>query len=224
MDGPPGRTTHVDPLPAPGADRPYGEVLSAWRARCRGRLEALLGPAPVPDKVALRLETLESVECEGYRRDKIVFDTEEMMSVPAYLLVPHARVGPGPAVLAAHGHGPGKSEACGLERTGTPNADYAHQLASRGYVVLAPDLRCFGERLDWNPEDHYACDTNLVHAVMAGLNPLAQNLWDLARALDVLEDHPLVDPGRIGMAGLSYGGTVTLFLAALGRAGGRPRW
>jgi dienelactone hydrolase len=118
-------------------------------------------------------------------------------------------------MLAVHGHGPGKSEACGLERTGTPNADYAHQLAGRGYVVLAPDLRCFGERLDWNPDDHYACDTNLVHAVMAGLNPLTQNLWDLARALDVLESHPLVDPTRIGMAGLSYGGTVTLFLAAI---------
>ena len=48
--------------------------------------------------------------------------------------------------------------------------------------MLAPDLRCFGERLDWNPEDHYACDTNLVHAVMAGWNPLGQNVWDLARA------------------------------------------
>jgi Dienelactone hydrolase family len=128
--------------------------------------------------------------------------------------VPHGRKAPGPAVLAVHGHGPGKAEAVGLEHTGTPNADYAHQLAARGYVVLAPDLRCFGERLDWNPPDHYACDTNLVHAVMAGVNPLTQNLWDMARSLDVLETHPLVDPARIGMAGLSYGATVTLFLAA----------
>ncbi len=212
-----GETRHVDPLP--GAETPatgsgnYAQALAEWRVRCRARLDALLGPTP--GRVPLRLETLESVECEGYRRDKVVFDTEETMSVPAYLLVPHARSAPGPAVLAVHGHGPGKSEAVGLERTGTPNADYAHQLARRGYVVLAPDLRCFGERLDWNPEDHYACDTNLVHAVMAGINPLAQNLWDLARALDVLEAHPLVDPGRIGMAGLSYGGTVTLFLAAV---------
>ena len=211
-----GRTRHVDPLPVhDGAARSVvdAEVLAQWRERCRARLDALLGPKP--GRVPLRFETVESVGCDGYRRDKVVFDTEEMMSVPAYLLVPDGRASPGPAVLAAHGHGPGKSEACGLERTGTPNADYAHQLARRGYVVLAPDLRCFGERLDWNPEDHYACDTNLVHAVMAGINPLAQNLWDLARALDVLEDHPLVDADRIGMVGLSYGGTVTLFLAAL---------
>src|ERR1700686_3365892 len=36
----------------------------------------------------------------------------------------------------------------------------------------------------------------------------------MARALDVLEADPLVEPGRIAMAGLSYGGTMTLFLAA----------
>jgi dienelactone hydrolase len=35
------------------------------------------------------------------------------------------------------------------------------------------------------------------------------------RALDVLAAHPLVDPARIGAGGLSYGGTCTLFLAAL---------
>ncbi|HXQ90254.1 MAG TPA: alpha/beta hydrolase family protein [Acidimicrobiales bacterium] len=226
-----GQTRHIDPLPLPdpggaegagdagGAGRTgdassseYAAALAEWRVRCRQRLVTLLGP--MPSRAPLRLETIESVECEDYRRDKVVFDTEQTMSVPAYLLVPHGRVAPGPAVLAAHGHGPGKAEAVGLERTGTPNADYAHQLARRGYVVLAPDLRCFGERLDWNPDDHYACDTNLVHAVMAGINPLTQNLWDLGRALDVLETHPLVDPGRMAMVGLSYGGTVTLFLAA----------
>jgi dienelactone hydrolase len=197
-----------DPLPDEGGPA----VLEQWRGRTRARLGELLGP--LPDRVPLDLETLESVKCDGYRRDKIVFETEETMSVPAYLLVPDDRAAPGPAVLAAHGHGPGKALVCGLAETPAPNGDYAVQLVRRGYVVLAPDLRCFGEREDWNPEDHYACDTNLVHAVMAGVNPLTQNLWDLARCLDVLESHPLVDPGRMGMVGLSYGGTVTLFLAA----------
>jgi len=53
-----------------------------------------------------------------------------------------------------------------------------------------------------------------VHAVMAGESPLTQNLWDLARCLDVLGGHRLVDPARMGAAGLSYGATMTLFLAA----------
>lgn len=195
------------------------EAIPAWRERARARFGALLGPAP--ERVPLDLEVRESVDCGTYRRESIVFDSEAGMSVPAFLLVPHAREAPGPAVLAQHGHGPGKSEVCGLDDDASTEAitehhgDYGHQLAEHGYVVLAPDLRCFGERTDWAPPDKYLCDLNLVHAYAAGTSPLAQNLWDLQRALDVLEQHPLVDPARIGMVGLSYGGTMTLFLAAL---------
>ncbi len=199
---------------------PVGDLsgFDQWRARFDARLQRALAPWPVP--VPLNLEVTDETETDedgsalGYRRQRIVFDTEDTMSVPAYLLIPDGRQTPGTAVLAAHGHGPGKSRVCGTEPGDPPGGDYAAQLARRGHVVLAPDLRCFGERADWNPPDHYGCDTNLVHQVMGGWSPLTQNLWDLARALDVLEAHPLVDPARIGMVGFSYGGTVTLFLAA----------
>jgi dienelactone hydrolase len=201
-------TVHEDPLPE--ADL---STLPTWLQGRRDRLRELLGLMPKP--VPLNLETLGSEQCDGYARHQVVFDTEDTMSVPAYLLVPDGRSAPGAAVLACHGHGPGKSQAVGLAHTDAPNSDYARQLVLEGYVVLAPDLRCFGERQDWNPEDHYACDTNLVHAVMAGWNPLAQNVWDLQRCLDVLAGHPLVDPGRLGMVGLSFGGTVTLFTSAV---------
>jgi dienelactone hydrolase len=200
----------ADPLPVERAGDP--SILGEWRARVGERLRALLGR--LPDRVPLDLEIIESVKCDGYHRHKVVFDTEETMSVPAYLLVPDGRRTAGPGILAIHGHGTGKAAVVGLEPTDAPNGDYAQQLACQGFVVLAPDLRCFGERADWNPPDHYGCDTNLVHALMDGWNPLTQNLWDLARALDVLETHDLVDPGRLGVVGLSYGGTLSLFLAA----------
>jgi dienelactone hydrolase len=205
------RVAPADPFPS-GAPAPD---LLAWRERVRTRLADLLGDRP--PRVPLDLETTDSVDCGSYRRDRVVFDADPTMSVPAFLLVPHDRLDPGPAVLALHGHGPGKSAICRLD-PGDGHDDagrYAHDLASLGYVVLAPDLRCFGERADWNPPDHYGCDTNLVSAVMFGVNPLAENLWDMTVALDALCAHPLVDADRVAAVGFSYGATMAFFLAAL---------
>jgi len=184
----------------------------------RGRLSDLLGPLPHP--IPPDVEVTASIDCGSYRRDRLVFDAEPDMSVAAFLLVPHDRDEPGPAVLALHGHGPGKSEVCGLDGPEIRAAiedhqgNYGDRLAQRGYVVLAPDLRCFGERGDRQPDDRYHCDVNLVHAVMAGVSPLTQNLHDLTVCLDVLEEHPLVDAGRLGAVGFSYGATMALLLAA----------
>jgi dienelactone hydrolase len=80
--------------------------------------------------------------------------------------------------------------------------------------VLAPDLRTFGERTDWNPPNIYHCDYAQMHATMFGIDLLALHVWDLCRGIDLLADHELVDPQRIGMVGLSQGGTSTLFVAA----------
>jgi len=191
-------------------------IVPGWRARTRGRLTDLLGEPP--HSVPLAAEVTDSEAVGSYTRHRVVFDSEATMSVPAYLLVPNARRARGPAVLAIHGHGPGKSEIVGLRDEGAMGTehpgDYAHQLAEAGYLVLAPDLRCFGERADPVPADHYLCDANLVAAVAAGRNPLADNLHDLVCSLDLLSDHPLVDPSRIGAAGFSYGGTMALFLSA----------
>ena len=204
---------------APKAPTPFRPGASVAAGRCT----TSSGPNPTPSPWTSRPSSRPIATATGETRWSSTARTPCRYRPTSSCPTPASEAGhPGPAVLACHGHGPGKSQAVGLEHTDMPNADYAHQLARRGYVVLAPDLRCFGERRDWNPDDHYACDTNLVHAVMAGWNPLAQNVWDLRRALDVLEAHALVDPDRIGMCGVSYGGTVTLFTAASTSGSRRP--
>ena len=100
----------VEADPCPLDD--LGAELEPWRARVRERLFTMLGPEP--ESVPLDLETTETVDCGSYRRERVVFDTEPTMSVPAYLLVPHDRTEPGPAILAIHGHGPGKARICGM--------------------------------------------------------------------------------------------------------------
>lgn len=196
------------PLPA------TPDELRVHRDRVRAWLAAALGPDPEP--VPPAFEVRHRQDRTGYRMERVVFDTEPTMSVPALLLVPHDRTAPGPAVLAVHGHGPGKDAIAAPVGDGPrdPGGHYAHELAEAGYVVLAPDLRGFGDRAEpWGAERDF-CDTNLVAAVVAGRNPLGQNRWDLARALDVLADQPLVDADRLGVVGFSYGGTMALFLAA----------
>ena len=86
------------------------------------------------------------------------------MSVPALLLVPNDRDEPGPAVLAQRGHGRASPRCAAStdERRRSSITAATHRLAELGYVVLAPDLRSFGERTDWLPPDKYGCDLNLA--------------------------------------------------------------
>jgi dienelactone hydrolase len=184
----------------------------------RARLHELLGL--LPTMVEADVEVTDVEQRDGYRVERIVFDAEAAMSVPALLLVPDGadEDEPRPAVLAVHGHGTTKdtiSTPGGIRGDeGALNADYAHRLVTAGLVVLAPDLRGFGERSDWTPDDHYHCDVDMVNGILVGTTPFAQNLWDMARCLDVLQGLPYVDQNRMGACGWSYGGTITLFLAA----------
>jgi len=169
----------------------------------RDRLTQLLGPLPAIVDLDVEITPIE--QRDGYSMSRVVFDSEAAMSVPAILFVPDdvdERV-PTAAVVAVHGHGTTKE-----------TIDFAPRLAELGVVVLAPDLRGFGERADWTPDDHYHCDADLVNAVLVGTTPLAQNLWDMARAIDLLQSLVFVDRERIGVCGWSYGGTIALFLAA----------
>jgi dipeptidyl aminopeptidase/acylaminoacyl peptidase len=54
-----------------------------------------------------------------------------------------------------------------------------------------------------------------VRGAMLGIYTLTLNIWDMKCCIDYLQARPEVDPERIGMMGLSQGGTMTTFTSAL---------
>jgi len=126
----------------------------AWRTLFADKLMQLMGEWP--RRCPLRPQIIERVADDGFTREKVIFESEPGMAVVAYLLIPDG-VGRGkkaPGLLCAHGHGHGKDDIVGIHhgeatRINTIrelNYDYARQFAKRGYVVVAPDWRGFGER------------------------------------------------------------------------------
>lgn len=213
--------SHPPRLSFENSDLPF----SAWQEQARTKLMELLGP--FPQKVPLCPDQEEPVQCDGYTLSRVVFDSEENLSVPCRLLVPDAAsaINPLPAILCSHGHGAfGKDPVAGLAPTAAHQADidamnydYARQMARHGYVTMVPDLRGFGERsLDTGMVDgHDICDMNYVKGSLMGIFPLAGNIWDMMCCLDFLQTLPYVDADRMGMMGLSQGGTMAAFTAAV---------
>jgi hypothetical protein len=125
------------------------------------------------------------------------------------LFVPRGE-GQRPLILSQHG-GNGTPELCsGLFGPSNYN-DMTRRVLRRGAVVFAPQL------LLWQKEFGPVIDRSGMDARLKQLGGsiTALEIYQLQRCLDALVTRPEVDPGRVGMIGLSYGGFYTLFTAAL---------
>jgi dienelactone hydrolase len=94
----------------------------------------------------------------------------------------------------------GKDSVAGLAER--PAMHYAHELAERGYVCLAPDYPSFGE---------YEYD--FTRSDLPYRSGSMKAIWNNIRAIDLLETLPEVDISRIGAIGHSLGGHNALFTA-----------
>lgn len=194
----------------------------AWHEKAYAQFVRLLGrfPAPVP----LDADVEYSVEDGGLIRERVVFDTEQHMSIPCQVLRPVDMKPDGrqAAIICCHGHGPGKDSVAGIrsdrevaEFIDWHNMDFGVQMARAGFLTICPELRGFGERLDRPvPASKDPCNVDYIKGTLLGFYPLTLNLWDIRCCLDYLGTRPEVDPERIGMMGISGGGTMTTFSAA----------
>ncbi len=204
----------------------YEGDFDSWHKEAYAKIYELMGF--FPEKVELNPRLEYSVDMPLYTRQRIVLDVDEYMSMPVIVLIPKSaeKNGKTPAILCSHGHGPfGKDPVVGMcgdsahaAEIAASNYNFAEQMAEVGFVTISPDLRGFGERKDkFDPIDipRDPCNLNYVKGSIFGIYPLTLNVWDMMRCIDYLETMPEVDADRIGMMGLSQGGTMTTFTTAL---------
>ncbi len=156
-----------------------------------------------------------TVAGEGFRIEKLAYESLPGFWVTANLYAPLEGLGPFPAVLLAPGH----------EATGKQSQySFGVNFARNGVIALAIDPLGQGERLQYfDPEKKASIiggstgehgEAN-IPAMLAGQNIARYFINDSMRGIDYLIARPDVDPKRIGALGCSGGGTSTAFLGAL---------
>lgn len=188
-------------------------AFAQWQAEVRPKFIALLaGPEETPRVPRLLERTLEE-ETASYRRERLLYETLPDLYVPAILITPKNVPSPAPTVLCPPGHGQGMSQVLDEERGCYKR--YPWGLVERGFVVLVPEHAGFGQRTSESGQEPEANHAYYYHALnLLGQSAMGVLLWDLQRALDLLETLPEVDADRIGCWGLSLGGEMTLLTTA----------
>jgi len=185
------------------------EEFASWGKMAREQLLKLLNIDHL-EPLPLKTQVLAEEDRGSYLFRKITYQTLPDLYVPAYLLIPKNTSGPVPGVLCPHGHGWGKDHVMLEEEC---YHRYPHYFAGAGWAALVPDQISFGERAN-TAEGYRGCSFEHEVLNLLGSTVIGYRMWDLQRALDLLESLSEVDKSRIGCAGLSLGGEMTLYLTA----------
>jgi hypothetical protein len=185
-----------------------------FQERRRAELWGLLGDLPWQHQPATpRLIRRENHE--GYVLERLVLDLNGVEPVPALLLIPEKRQQPAPGLLFIHWHAGmydlGKEQL--LKGTEAQPA-YAPVCAEKGLVTLAIDSWCFGERKH-DAQGQRGEEDTFKLMLWQGKVLWGMMMFDELRALGYLASRREVDPGRLGVLGMSMGATKAWWLAAL---------
>ncbi len=191
------------------------EDLARLRDRVRSELTRMWGP--FPERTPFNAQQIGAMDRGDHLVERIVFESRPKFFVTANVYRPKDKNGPLPAVLFVCGHAAEGKAGESYQRMGV-------LLARSGLIALVCDPLGQGERSQFPTESDGAptiAPGSAEHRVLGhqcyllGENLMQYRAWDAVRALDYLEVRPDVAADRIGIAGQSGGGMVTLQFAGL---------
>ncbi|MCC6408774.1 MAG: acetylxylan esterase [Planctomycetes bacterium] len=195
-------------------DRPVPATREAFeveRARRKREFMRSIGLEPLPPRTPLDARITGVLQRDGYRIEKLVFESRPGLPVTAHLYVPDGLVAGGgaklPVIVNPNGHWQHKKS------EPTVQARLIHQV-KHGYLALAVDSPGHSFEGDAKIERRGA-GTHFDPRLIAG-STTADTIfvWDLMRALDYLETRPEADMAHVGITGTSGGGHATMFAFA----------
>jgi len=188
------------------------EQLAAYQQRLREFFIGALGG--FPERTPLNPKVVAQEDRDGYRLEKIIFESQPRHFVTAVLYLPNAKP-PYPGVLVP----------CGHSDNGKASEPYQRAcilLARNGLAALCYDPIDQGERFQLLDADGKPLvGGTTAHSILGvgstllGRNTATFRIWDGMRAIDYLQSRQEIDPQRIGCTGNSGGGTLTSYLMAL---------
>ena len=190
---------------------------SDWEKRqalVKEKLLELVGP--FPEKTPLNVSITDVLHKDGFRVEKIIYESMPDFYVTGCLFIPDKIDGEVPAVLNVIGHNQEAFRAELYQKV------YLN-LVRKGIIVLAIDPIGQGEHVQYyDPGINFSSIgyTVIEHCYLgnqcflSGVSPGRYFIWDGIRGIDYLLTRDDVDPERIGVTGFSGGGTITSYIAA----------
>ena len=204
-----------------------GNDFKEWKAETFPKVISTLGDFTA--KTALNPQLVTEFMHDGLKKQRWLIDVGQDISAALLINYP-----PGlnendkyPAILCCHGHGiHGKEPVMGNDSSASlrtdierMNYDYGHRMAQAGFITFSIDWIGFGERNDsqkpnytGNPGGRDWCNIYYLHATMFGTTSIAINVMHGSAAVDFVSSLNTVDSGRIGVMGLSGGGTMATWM------------
>ena len=158
------------------------------------------------EKSPLNAKVLRTLDYGDIVIEHITFESRKNFTVTALLYLPKKYKDKLPAVLFLHGH----------NNTGKSSKTYAticENLARRGIAAFAVDPIQQGERDQFNNKFKIGCATghNRLNRQLLAIGETMSDwrTYDCIRAVDYLCSRPEIDTAKLGVTGVSGGGTMT---------------